>query len=184
MGCRRTIKVKIQWKIARIVKFYFFRLRQARLLFINVNSLSLEVCKNLCLAGVASITIFDNTRVTSQDIEESLTLAMSSADINEFKSICSCRVLQELNPRVQLIAESNMTIDQINDKYVEQFDYVCLFNYYDFATISRLNKLCRGQQQQLADENEKKQVHFFCAATFGLHGFVFKDLGDSYDYLR
>jgi molybdopterin/thiamine biosynthesis adenylyltransferase len=120
--------------------------------------------------------------VTSTDVEENLSLTMSSTDINELKSVCTCRILQQLNPRVQLIAESNMTIDQIDEKYIEQFDYICLFNYYDFSTISHLNKLCRGQQQ--TDENGKKQVYFFCAGTFGLYGFVFKDLGDVYDYLR
>jgi len=147
-----------------------------------VNSLSIEVCKNLCLAGVASITIFDDTRVQANDVKENLTLTMSSGDINEYKSVCTCRVLQQLNPRVQLIAESNMTIEQIDEKYLEQFDYVCLFNYYDFSRISHLNKLCRGQQQ--IDENGKKQVYFFWAGTFGLYGFVFKDLGAVYDYLR
>ncbi|CAF0936732.1 unnamed protein product [Adineta steineri] len=157
------------------------KLRQTRLLLINVNSLSIEVCKNLCLAGVASITVFDNTRVTTNDVEQNLTLTMSSTDINEYKSVCTCRILQQLNPRVQLTAQSNMTIEQIDDKYIEQFDYVCLFNYYDFSTVSHLNKLCRGQQQ--IDENGKKQVHFFCAGTFGLYGFVFKDLGDIYEYL-
>ncbi len=147
-----------------------------------MNSLSIEVCKNLCLAGVASITVFDNTRVTLNDVEENLTLTMSLTDINELKSVCTCRILQQLNPRVQLIAESTMTIDQIDEKYIEQFDYVCLFNYYDFSRILHLNKLCREQQQ--IDENGKKQVYFFYAGIFGLYGFVFKDLGDIYDYLR
>lgn len=107
---------------------------------------------------------------------------MSSTDINEFKSVCTCKILQQLNPRVQLIAESTMTIEQIDEKYLEQFDYVCLFNNYDFSTISHLNKLCRGEQQ--INENGKKQVYFFWAGTFGLFGYVFKDLGDIYDYLR
>jgi molybdopterin/thiamine biosynthesis adenylyltransferase len=120
--------------------------------------------------------------VTTADVEESLTLTMSSEDVNEFKSVCTCRILQLLNPRVQLIAESNMTIDQIDERYIEQFDYVCLFNNYNFSTIAHLNKLCRGQKQ--LDENGKQQVFFFCAGTFGLYGFVFKDLGDVYDYLR
>jgi ubiquitin-like 1-activating enzyme E1 A len=160
----------------------FHRLRQTRLLLINVNSLSIEVCKNLCLAGVAGITVFDNTRVTTNDIEDSLSLTMSATDVDEFKSVCTCRFLQQLNPRVQLTAESNMTIEQIDEKYLEQFDYVCLFNHYDFSTVSHLNKLCRGQQR--TDENGKKQVHFFYAGTFGLYGFVFKDLGDVYEYLR
>jgi ubiquitin-like 1-activating enzyme E1 A len=159
----------------------FSRLRQTRLLVINVNSLSIEVCKNLCLAGVASITVFDNTRVTSKEVEENLTLTMSSRDIDEFKSVCTCRVLQQLNPRVQLVAESKMSIENIDEKYIEQFDYVCLFNYYDFSKIAHLNKLCRGQKQ--IDENGKKDVYFFCAGIFGLYGFVFKDLGDVYDYL-
>ncbi|CAF4135062.1 unnamed protein product, partial [Rotaria magnacalcarata] len=157
------------------------KLRQTRLLLINVNSLSIEVCKNLCLAGVASITIFDNTRVTSNDVEENLTLTMSSTEIDEFKSVCTCRALQLLNPRVHLVAESTMTIDQIDEKYIEQFDYVCLFNYYNFQTIVKLNNLCREREQ--VDENGKKQTYFFCAATFGSYGFAFKDLGDKYDYL-
>ena len=120
--------------------------------------------------------------MTSTDVEENSSLTLSKIDIGELKSVCTCRVLQQLNPRVQLTAESTMTIDQIDEKYIEQFDHVCLFDYYDFARISHLNKLCRGPQQ--IDENGKKQVYFFCAATFGLYGFVFKDLGDVYDYLR
>jgi len=166
------------------------KLRQTRLLLINVNSLSIEVCKNLCLAGVASITILDNTRVTSNDVEQTLTLTMSSTDIDEFKCICTCRTLQALNPRVQLIAESNLTIDKIDRNYIEQFDFICLFNHYDYSNISHLNQLCRQQQQQQqqqqkqqSNEDEIKRVYFFCAGTFGLYGFVFKDLGDTYDYL-
>lgn len=157
------------------------KLRQTRLLLINVNSLSIEVCKNLCLAGVAGVTLFDNTCVTTRDLEETLTLTISENDLNEMKSICTCKHLQQLNPRVQLRAESNMSIDDIDEKYIEQFDYVCLFNCYDFSVISRLNELCR--QQECTDENGKKQVSFFWAGTFGLYGFVFKDLGEIYEYL-
>jgi ubiquitin-like 1-activating enzyme E1 A len=183
MGSRCSIKVTYSSnKYHSYLIPSYPRLRQTRLLLINVNSLSIEVCKNLCLAGVASITVFDNTRVTLNDVEENLTLTMSSTDVDELKSVCTCRVLQQLNPRVQLVAESKMTIDQIDEKYIEQFDYVCLFNYYDFSMIAHLNKICRGQKPM--DENGKKQVYFFCAGIFGLYGFVFKDLGDVYDYLR
>jgi molybdopterin/thiamine biosynthesis adenylyltransferase len=106
----------------------------------------------------------------------------STEDIGEWKSVCTCRFLQQLNPRVQLNAESTLNIDQIDEKYIEQFDYVCLFDHYDISIISHLNKLCREREN--TDENGKKQVFFFYAATFGLYGFVFKDLGDTYEYLR
>ena len=182
MGSGCSIEVNCCTKSFDCLWTVSLRLRQTRLLLINVNSLSVEVCKNLCLAGVASITVFDNTRVSSTDVEENLSLTLSTTDIGELKSVCTCRVLQQLNPRVQLTAESNLTIDQIDEKYIEQFDHVCLFNYYDFESIVHLHKLCREQKQ--VDENGKQQVYFFCAATFGLHGFVFKDLGDVYDYLR
>lgn len=150
---------------------------------INVNSLSIEVCKNLCLAGVASITVFDNTAVSTNDLELDLTMTMNSeSDIGQFKAVCTCRFLQQLNPRVQLIHETSMKIDQIDQTYLEQFDYVCLFNNYDFPAISHLNKLCR--QRNSMDENGRDRTHFFCASTFGSYGVVFKDLGDIYEYLR
>jgi len=43
--------------------------------------------------------------------------------------------------------------------------------------------LCDFNEKNQIDENGKKQVYFFCAGIFGLYGFVFKDLGDVYDYL-
>ena len=132
---------------------------------------------------MASITVFDNARVTAADLEQTLTLTMTNeSDLGEFKSVCTCRALQQLNPRVQLVPESTLTVDQIDEKYIEQFDYVCLFNHYDFKAITHLNQLCR--QREITDENEKKQIYFFSAATFGLYGYVFKDLGDTYEYLR
>jgi ubiquitin-like 1-activating enzyme E1 A len=183
VGRRCSIEVKAGSFVCHHFCSFSIRLRQTHLLLINVNSLSIEVCKNLCLAGVAGITIFDSSRVTADDLEQAWTLTMTSSnDIGEFKSVCTCRLLQQLNPRVQLVAESSMSIDQIDDKYLEQFDYVCIFNHYDCASLAHLNRLCRERSQ--TDENDKKQIYFFCASTFGLYGYVFKDLGETYEYLR
>ncbi|CAF0877559.1 unnamed protein product [Didymodactylos carnosus] len=152
------------------------KLRQTRLLIINVNSLSIEVCKNLCLAGVAGITIMDNEKVKQSDVDHSLTLTISKENINEYKAECTCKMLQQLNPRVHMLADYQRTIEEIDINYLNSFDFVCIFNHFNYQQILYLNNLCHQTK------NNDRHINFFCAATFGLYGYVFKDLGESYDY--
>ena len=50
------------------------QLRKARILVIGVDGLCTEVCKNICLAGVSSIHIWDDKNIDKIDVAGSFIL--------------------------------------------------------------------------------------------------------------
>jgi molybdopterin/thiamine biosynthesis adenylyltransferase len=46
---------------------FYFRLRGAKILLIGLQGFGAEICKNIILAGVKSVTILDNGVVTDED---------------------------------------------------------------------------------------------------------------------
>jgi ubiquitin-like 1-activating enzyme E1 A len=102
------------------------RLRTARILVIGLNGLSNEVLKNICLAGVASLTIADPGCVSELDLAKSGQFFISRDEsIGRNKAEASRDALQKLNPRVEVIAigEDVMTRDAT---FFAGFSAVCL----------------------------------------------------------
>lgn len=48
-------------------KNYIFRLRASRVLLVGIKGIGAEICKNLVLSGVKSITLMDFGQVDEQD---------------------------------------------------------------------------------------------------------------------
>ena len=77
-------------------------LEEAKILLINNSGPSvvgIETLKNLILPGVGSFTIFDNAKVTEQDLGVNFFLTEDS--LGKSRAGECCRYLQELNPDVK-----------------------------------------------------------------------------------
>jgi ubiquitin-like 1-activating enzyme E1 A len=102
------------------------RLRTARILVINLNGLSNEVLKNICLAGVASLTIADSGSVSSHDLEKSGQFFIGRDEaIGKNKAEAARDALQKLNPRVEVVAIAEDVMKK-GAEFFAGFSAVCL----------------------------------------------------------
>jgi molybdopterin/thiamine biosynthesis adenylyltransferase len=63
-----TLLFREKKRRANILSTHYYRIGKANVLVAGMRSLSDEVCKNLALAGVASITLLDHENVTEYDL--------------------------------------------------------------------------------------------------------------------
>ncbi|MCL4121462.1 UNVERIFIED_CONTAM: hypothetical protein GTU68_047624, partial [Idotea baltica] len=139
------------------------RLRSANVLIAGACGLGGEVIKNLVLAGVNSLTILDHENVNDKDTYGSFLIAMDS--IGQNRAAASLERAQALNPMVKVTAET-FTLDELPEKYLEQFSVVCV---------------CGGTKDQIISINNKCRENgsiFFTGEVFGAHGYCFFDLID------
>ena len=152
------------------------RLSNASLLLVNATSLlAAETAKNLVLAGVGSLTVVDNTPLSSPTRPASNTnnylvnAASSSSDSHETYGSALAASLQELNPLVRVhhvcTSASSLSADTLaGATLVAAFG----LSTADFDSISRL---CRAQSKP-----------YYLGASAGGYAFWFSDLGDEVQY--
>ncbi|KAI7857417.1 SUMO-activating enzyme subunit 1 [Circinella umbellata] len=126
------------------------RIRNAHVLIAGMRALSDEVCKNIALAGIGSITLLDDGIVEEQDLGAQFFL--NENHIGKNRAEASVTAIQLLNPRVNVIVDQDNIVDKTDD-YFTQFD------------IQRVNNIRRNMNKP-----------FYAANTFGWFGYVFCDL--------
>jgi len=144
------------------------RLRQAKVLFIGINSLMSEIIKNTVLAGIDSITLIDNHIVTMSDLSCHLFLTPDS--IGKKRADESVQSITDLNPLVK-VNVVDKEIDSIDKEFLKQFTIVCL-NAFDLNLVSKIDGFCR-----------ELNIPLIAAHSFGLFGFFFSDLSE-FEYVK
>ncbi|KAG0222050.1 SUMO-activating enzyme subunit 1, partial [Mortierella sp. GBA43] len=99
------------------------RMRNASILIVGMRAISNEVCKNIILAGVGSITLLDHETVTEQDLGAQFLVRQE--DIGRNRAEAAADNARHLNPRVKVIVDQE-DIVQKPDSYFSQFNVVCL----------------------------------------------------------
>lgn len=137
------------------------RLRSSNILIVGINSLGAEVAKNLVLAGVRSLTIMDNNKVS--ELDSKLQFLYSPNDIGKNRAEIACQHLQLLNPMVE-VSPNTKSIEDTNNEFFLSYSAVCIMSS-NVKTLIRINNLCR--------KHDKK---FFCGDIWGFYGYCFLDL--------
>lgn len=132
----------------------------AKVLIINMDPLSIEICKNIILCGVGSITLADSDTISEKDYNN---YYISEKDFGKKRAeLIGCR-LQELNANVKITKYSG----EINTKLLSKFNLVvfvdCKFNSF----YKELNKFCH--------ENSIKSIF---TSSRGFMGYIFCDFGN------
>jgi len=120
-----------------------------------------EICKNIILAGVKSITLLDSGVVTDEDACSQFLAPRDQLGKNRAEA--SASRAQQLNPMVQVIADSEDIADK-PDTFFGQFDVICATDCPGEQLI-RINEICR-----------ENNIKFFCGDVFGTFGYTFADL--------
>ncbi|GAA5812811.1 hypothetical protein MFLAVUS_006270 [Mucor flavus] len=139
------------------------RIGKADILIAGVRGLSDEVCKNLALAGVASITLLDHENVTEADLGAQFFL--TEENIGQNKAEASAPSIRNLNPRVKVVVDQQ-NICEKSDEFFESFAVVCLV-HSNYLVMDRVDKLRR-----------KVNKPFYASDAFGWFGYIFCDLGE------
>ncbi|XP_003386877.1 PREDICTED: SUMO-activating enzyme subunit 1-like [Amphimedon queenslandica] len=147
------------------------RLRASRVLLIGLGGLGAEVCKDIVLAGIKSLTIIDNEY--KSDVNIGNRFLYFTKDTTRAKAVMSR--LRVLNPNVVIntYPDSDTTstdntdtniVKAINDEYISKFDLLCATGCSQDELL-HLNEICH-----------RLKVKFFCGDTWGYYGYFFTDL--------
>ncbi|GAB5591324.1 E1 ubiquitin-activating protein aos1 [Umbelopsis nana] len=168
------------------------RIRNANILIAGIKGLGNEICKNLVLAGIGSLTILDHEPVTVQDLGAQFFL--TDSDIGKNRAEAAAVQVQALNPRVVVKTDTG-DIETKPDTFFDQFDIVCITNASKPTLVRRtangsdktpsvLHLLWRLQQQVRLDVIcRSNKTPFYAADTFGMFGYIFCDL-HSHNYIQ
>lgn len=138
------------------------RLRASRVLLVGIKGLGAEICKNLVLSGVKSVTIVDPYPVEEQDFVSQF--LVQRQDLGKNRAESSLQRAQQLNPMVQVTADAD-DISSKSDSFFHSFDLVVATNCSSDQLI-HINDVCHSNG-----------VKFFSADVFGFYGYMFADLG-------
>ncbi|ODV84134.1 hypothetical protein CANARDRAFT_177017 [[Candida] arabinofermentans NRRL YB-2248] len=137
------------------------KMASSNVLIIGLKGLGIEIAKNVALAGVKSLTLYDPTPVTLSDL--SAQFFLSESDIGKSKADASLPKLIELNQYVPITTITELDLEQIT-KY-----QVVVTTETPLVKQLEINKLTHDHG-----------VKFISADLRGLFAQLFVDLGESF----
>ncbi|GME93820.1 unnamed protein product [Ambrosiozyma monospora] len=137
------------------------KMANSNVLIVGLKGLGIEIAKNVALAGVKSLSIYDPTPVTLQDLSSQFFL--SESDIGKARADASLEKLSELNQYVPISVLSHLDEDSIS-----RFQVIV-------TTETPLTK-----QLEINEYTHSHGIKFINADLKGLFGQVFVDFGDKF----
>ncbi|KAF8709540.1 Ubiquitin activating enzyme, partial [Rhizoctonia solani] len=142
------------------------RMAASNVLIVGVKGLGVEIAKNIVLAGVKSVTLFDPEPVQVQDLGTQFFLRES--DVGKPRAAATLPRLAELNAYVPVKDLGGSPGQEITVDLIKGFQAVIL-------TDVPLSK-----QLEINDWTHENGVHFISAETRGLFGSAFNDFGPKF----
>ncbi|TPX37285.1 hypothetical protein SeMB42_g06960 [Synchytrium endobioticum] len=137
------------------------RMRNSKILIGGLTGITTEVCKNLVLAGIGTLTVVDASPVRIQDLQTEF--FVTESDIGKNKAQAAIEKIRMLNPRVKVDAISK-DVATMPESFFDGFDFVVLSGV-DLSTMVRMDEICR-----------KRGIKFYGAIGAGFQGLFFTDL--------
>jgi ubiquitin-activating enzyme E1 len=132
------------------------------ILIVGLNGLGVEVAKNIILAGVKSVTLYDNTMSSIQDISSNFYI--HECDMNMQRSKVCARKLAELNPYVSVSALE----EDLTPSVISQFSVVVLIDQSSSLQLE-LSQFCH-----------QNDISLVIGSVKGVCGSVFCDFGENF----
>ncbi|SGZ58308.1 CIC11C00000005903 [Sungouiella intermedia] len=137
------------------------KMQNANVLIIGLNGLGNEIAKNVALAGVKSLSLYDPLPVELRDL--STQFFLSQLDVGKPTASVAAEKLKELNLYVPI-----SVVDDISEATLSQFKCIVATNV-SLETQVTINEFAHAND-----------IGFISADIRGLFGQVFVDLGDSF----
>ncbi|KAF9008754.1 ubiquitin activating enzyme [Cyathus striatus] len=139
------------------------RMAASNVLIVGLQGLGVEIAKNIILAGVKSVTVYDPEPVSIQDLSSQFFLRHE--DIGKSRAEAALPRLSELNAYVPVRNLGGKAGEEINADLIKGFQVVVLCG------------VSFEKQLEINDWTHSNNVHFIAAETRGLFGSVFNDFG-------
>ncbi|CDZ97450.1 SMT3/SUMO-activating complex, AOS1/RAD31 component [Phaffia rhodozyma] len=159
------------------------RMRNSTVLIIGLQSLAAETIKNIVLAGIGRLIIMDSQEVTERDLGAGFLFRERDGVVGQKRVTAALPQIQSLNPLVTVTALTATTPFIYHDSapedqyqkiqaYIkeENVDIVCIVEA-STQDVTNINDACR-----------QTKTLFYSAATYGLTGYIFSDLGAQYEF--
>ncbi|KAL4075784.1 hypothetical protein J3A83DRAFT_4356971 [Scleroderma citrinum] len=142
------------------------KMAASNVLIVGLNGLGAEIAKNVCLAGVKSVTLYDPEPVTLQDLSSQYFLR--ETDVGSPRAAATLPRLSELNAYVPVRDLGGQSGQEISVDMIRPFQVVVLCG----ASYEK--------QLQINDWTHINGISFVAADTRGLFGSVFNDFGPKF----
>lgn len=137
------------------------KLSRSNVLIIGAQGLGIEIAKNVMLAGVKSLALYDPSPATIADLTTQFYLHES--DIGQPRARACINRLAELNLYVP-----STVVDQLTDDVLSTFEVVVCTNL-SLKEQLKINTYCHANG-----------IYFISAETYGVFGAVFNDFGTDF----
>ncbi|KAJ7047640.1 hypothetical protein C8F04DRAFT_1059560 [Mycena alexandri] len=142
------------------------KMAASNVLIVGAQGLGVEIAKDIVLAGVKSVTIFDPEPVTVQDLSSQFFLRKD--DIGKSRATATVPRLAELNAYVPVRNLGGAAGQEITVELIQSFQAVVLCN------------TPYSKQLEINAWTHENGVFFIAAETRGLFGSVFNDFGPKF----
>ncbi|KAF8165027.1 ubiquitin activating enzyme [Crassisporium funariophilum] len=142
------------------------KMAASNVLIVGLQGLGAEIAKNIALAGVKSVTIFDPEEVTIQDLSSQFFLRAN--DVGKSRAAATLPRLAELNAYVPVRDLGGKPGDEVSVDLIKGFHVVVLCG------------VSYRKQMEINDWTHENGVHFIAAETRGLFGSAFNDFGPKF----
>ena len=117
------------------------KISKLNILLIGIRGLGIEISKNIILAGPHKITIYDNNKITMEDLGSNFYL--EEKDIGQRRDEISLKKLKELNYNVEchILKDGNFSY------HIDEFDIIIITEIMDIEEVKKLNKLCHEKKK-------------------------------------
>eukprot|EP00128_Syssomonas_multiformis_P002420 Colp12_sorted_trinity150504_noHs@8955 len=138
------------------------RMGRSNVLISGMRGLGAEIAKDVVLAGVKSVTIHDDDKVTLSDLSSQFFLR--EEDVGKNRADATLPRLAELNAYVPVHKHAG----PLTESFLNTFEVVVL-TFNSLEEQLRINEITR-----------KLGIRFIVAQTFGLFGQIFNDFGKEF----
>ncbi|KAG7530359.1 hypothetical protein FFLO_05075 [Filobasidium floriforme] len=154
-------------------------MRSSTILVLTLRSLAQETIKNLVLSGVGRLIVMDDKEVTEMDLGAGLLFREDEGAVGLKRVEAALPQIQSLNPLVKIDPRPTLSpfqeggSEEEMDAFLrdESVDLVCATDLTKKEMI-KLNEACRRTGKL-----------FYGAGSYGFIGYIFADLGQSYEWV-
>ncbi|KAI0198925.1 ubiquitin-activating enzyme E1 1 [Astrocystis sublimbata] len=141
------------------------RMGASNILIVGLKGLGVEIAKNIALAGVKSLTLYDPTPAAIADLSSQFFL--HPADVGKPRDAVTAPRVAELNAYTPVQLHKSFSLTE----NLEQ---------YDKYQVVVLTDQPLSDQLIIGDYCHSKGIYVVCASTYGLFGSIFCDFGDKF----
>ncbi|KAI0441762.1 putative ubiquitin-protein ligase [Xylaria telfairii] len=141
------------------------RMGASNVLIVGLKGLGVEIAKNIALAGVKSLTLYDPTPAAIADLSSQFFL--HPEDVGKPRDAVTAPRVAELNAYTPVHIHKSSSLTENLAQY-DKYQVVVLTN-------QRLQ-----DQLIIGDYCHSKGIYIVCANTYGLFGSIFCDFGDKF----